>query len=215
MTRFASVILDADSTLASIEGIDWLAARRGPDVAREVAGLTGAAMAGLVPLESVYARRLELIAPTALELEELGRTYVSHADPGAAGALARLREMGVALHVVSGGLRPALLPLTRRLGFGDGDVHAVDVDPDSTGAFVAVVPSPLCTQAGKAGVARSLALPRPCLAVGDGATDLAMRPEVDAFAAYVGFVRREPVVAGADFVVASFPELLELVLRRA
>jgi phosphoserine phosphatase len=162
----------------------------------------------------VYARRLELIAPTAAELEELGRAYVRHADPGAAGALARLREMGLALHVISGGLRPALLPLTRRLGFGDGDVHAVDVELDSTGAFVAVVPSPLCTQAGKAAVARALALPRPSLAVGDGATDLALRPEVDAFAAYVGFVRRESVAAAADFVVASFPELLEVVAGR-
>ena len=215
MTRFASVILDADSTLAALEGIDWLAGRRGPEVTREVFGLTDDAMAGLVPLESVYARRLALIAPTAVELEELGRAYVLAADPGAAGALGRLREAGVALRVVSGGLRPALLPLTRRLGFRDADVHAVDVEIDAAGVFAGAVSSLLCTQGGKAAVARSLALPRPCLAVGDGATDLAMRPEVDAFAAYVGFVRREPVVARADFVVASFPELLELVLRRA
>jgi hypothetical protein len=35
---------------------------------------------------------------------------------------------------------------------------------------------------------------------------------VDAFAAYTGFVRRDAVVAGADFVVESFDQLLELVL---
>jgi hypothetical protein len=34
----------------------------------------------------------------------------------------------------------------------------------------------------------------------------------DAFAAFTGFVRREPVIAIADFTVASFAELERLVL---
>ena len=65
---------------------------------------------------------------------------------------------------------------------------------------------------GKLTVVRGLSLPRPILAVGDGNTDLAAKPAVDAFAAYVGYVRRETVVAGADFVIASFAEIAELVL---
>lgn len=214
MTRFASVILDADSTLAGIEGIDWLAGRRGPEVTKEVADLTDDAMAGLVPLESVYARRLELITPSRGEVGELAQAYVDVVAPDAAAALGELRRGGVELRVVSGGLRPALLPLARVLGFADGEVHAVEVRFDPQGRYAGMVPSPLATQAGKAQVARTLALPRRILAVGDGATDLAMRPEVDAFAAYVGFVRRDAVVAGADFTVASFAELAGVVLGR-
>lgn len=212
MTAFASVILDADSTLASIEGVDWLAGLRGPDVAERVAALTGDAMAGRVPLESVYAGRLGIIAPTARELDALGRAYVEALVPGAVEALGRLRAAGVALRVVSGGIRRGLLPMTRALGFRDDEVRAVDVATDAGGGFQAVLPSPLATRDGKASVARSLGLPRPTLAVGDGATDLAMRPEVDAFAAYVGVVRREEVAARADFVVASFAEVESLVL---
>jgi soluble P-type ATPase len=48
--------------------------------------------------------------------------------------------------------------------------------------------------------------------MGDGATDLAMRSAVDAFAVYTGFVHRENVVSSADIVLASFDQLLELVL---
>jgi len=121
----------------------------------------------------------------------------------------------VALHVVSGGLRPALLPLTRSLGFGDSEVHAVEVRFDEAGRYAGLEPSPLTTRDGKDLVARALALPRPILAVGDGATDLAMRPAVEGFAAYVGFVRRPAVVAGADFTVASFREVAEVVLAGA
>lgn len=215
MTRFASVILDADSTLAGIEGVDWLAALRGGEVAHRVEALTADAMAGLVALESIYARRLDLIAPTRRALDALARAYVASVAPDAEGALRELRLAGVALRVVSGGLLPALLPLTRSLGFDDAEVHAVEVRFDEAGRYARLEPSPLTTRDGKQLVARELSLPRPVLAVGDGATDLAMRPAVDAFAAYVGFVRRPAVVAGADFTVASFREVAEVVLAGA
>jgi phosphoglycolate phosphatase-like HAD superfamily hydrolase len=62
-----------------------------------------------------------------------------------------------------------------------------------------------------------LSLPRPILSVGDGATDAAMKSAgaADAFAAFTGFVRREPVVALADHVIATFDELVALVLPSA
>ena len=72
--------------------------------------------------------------------------------------------------------------------------------------------SPLSTQHGKKDVVAALGLPRPSLAVGDGATDVAMRESTDAFAAFTGFVRRQPVVSAADYVVSSFSELMALVL---
>jgi soluble P-type ATPase len=72
--------------------------------------------------------------------------------------------------------------------------------------------SPMTTADGKRGVVASLDLPRRLVAVGDGATDLAIKPVADAFIAFTGFVRREPVVAGADAVVNSFDQLVELVL---
>jgi phosphoserine phosphatase len=58
----------------------------------------------------------------------------------------------------------------------------------------------------------SLQLPRRILAVGDGVTDIAMRPAVDAFAAFTGFVHRSEVADLADTTITSFDQLLELVL---
>ena len=37
---FATVVLDVDSTLSGIEGIDWLAERRGPELAATIVALT-------------------------------------------------------------------------------------------------------------------------------------------------------------------------------
>jgi phosphoserine phosphatase len=205
-------VLDADSTISGIEGIDWLAAQRGAGMRRAVELLTTQAMNGAVRLESVYNHRLALIAANADDVRALSAAYEEAVAPGAGDAIAALHAAGVQVHVVSGGLRPALLPMTRALGIADERVHAVEPVADADGLFTRAAPSPLTTQRGKAAVVAALALPRPVLGVGDGATDLAMLPAVDAFAAYVGFVRRDAVVAGATLVLDSFAALVTHVL---
>jgi phosphoserine phosphatase len=211
--RFAAVIIDVDSTLTGIEGIDWLAARRGTDVADRVAALTDQAMRGEIALDDVYGERLALVRPSLADVAALADAYARAVAPGAAEALARLRAAGRTVVLVSGGLREAIVPFAATVGVPPADVHAVTVRFDPSGAYAGFdAASPLATQTGKRTVAAGLGLPRPALAVGDGATDAAMRPAVDAFAAFTGFVRRDPVVGGADHDVSSFSQLTELVL---
>jgi phosphoserine phosphatase len=114
---------------------------------------------------------------------------------------------------VSGGVREAILPVAQRIGIPETDVHAVAVRFTTDGDYEGYdADSPLATAVGKRTVVESLALPPRVLAVGDGATDLAIRPVVEAFAAFTGFVRRDAVVADADVVVETFDQLLDLVL---
>ncbi|HET7456875.1 MAG TPA: HAD-IB family phosphatase [Gemmatimonadaceae bacterium] len=213
--RFASVVLDVDSTLSGIEGIDWLAARRGDGVSAAVAALTDRAMRGEIALDEVFGTRLAMVRPTRDEVAALTREYEAHAAPGAADAVRALRRAGVRVVVVSGGLREAVAPFAAAmLGVPDGDVHAVRVRFDDGGAYAGYdEASPLATATGKRTLVESLDLPAPALAVGDGATDLAMRPAVSAFAAFTGFASRAPVVAAAEYTVSSFSQLLDLVLR--
>lgn len=213
MSTYASVVLDMDSTLAGVEGIDWLANLRGAAVAREVAALTDRAMNGEVAFDAVYGERLELIRPSAADVAALATLYEESVAPGAPATIDRLRDAGVTLVIVSGGILDAIVPSARSLGFPDGEVHAVRLYFGEGGEYRDYDrSSPLATQRGKSEVLRALALPRPILAVGDGATDAAMAGEADAFAAFTGFVRREAVVAVADVELHSFNELLEIVL---
>jgi len=210
--RFASVVLDVDSTLSGIEGIDWLAALRGPEMAARIADLTDRAMRGEIALDSVYGERLKMIAPTRREVEALGVRYVEAVARGAVATIGALRHAGVAIALVSGGLREAIVPLARLVG-ADQALSAVTIRFDERGRYESYdTRSPLATQQGKAQVVRELALGAPVLGVGDGATDLAMKPSVAAFGAYTGFARREPVVRGADFTIESFAQLEALVL---
>ncbi len=210
---FASVVLDVDSTLCGIEGIDWLAALRGSEVGAQVTALTDQAMRGRIALERVYGERLALVRPTRDELGMLAQLYIASLAPGAARAVRRMREAGRRVVLVSGGLREAIVPVAEKLGLAGADVHAVEMQFTADGEYVGFDErSPLATAVGKRAVVEALALPPRVLAVGDGATDLAIRPVVDAFAAFTGFVRRPAIVNDADLVVESFDQLTNIVL---
>jgi phosphoserine phosphatase len=215
--RFRSLVLDVDSTLCGIEGISFLAARRGPEVTERVAKLTDRAMHGEIALDLVYGERLALVRPSAEDLAVLCKEYVRTLAPGAGDVISALRAAGVRIALVSGGIRQAIEPVARSLGVGDEELAAVRVELDERGAYRGFdTTSPLTTQSGKAAIVRTLLdlghLTRPVLAVGDGSTDVPMRTVADAFAAYVGFTLRASVVAEADLVVETFEELRRRVL---
>ncbi len=210
---FASVILDVDSTLTSVEGIAWLGARRGAAVMAAVDAMTADAMTGALPLDAVYAKRLSLVRPSRTDLAALAEAYAAGLMPGARDAIGTLREAGVHLSLVSGGLREAILPFAAGLGFTTKDVHAVELQFTPDGAYAGFdAATPLACAGGKPRVARTLGLRGPVLAVGDGSTDAELKPCVDAFAAFTGVARRESVVAVADYVITQFAELPALVL---
>jgi len=206
--RFRTVVFDCDSTLTAIEGIDELA-RGHRD---EIAELTRLAMSGSVPLEDVYARRLDIIRPSRADVEAVGRRYVEQVVPGAVETVAALHAAGVVVQVLSGGLAPAVRILARHLGVAQERVAAVEISFDERGRYAGFDrSSPLARSGGKRRwlEERANGLPRPRLLVGDGATDIEARPALEAVALFTGVVTREEIARQADIVIAG-PSLTEL-----
>lgn len=213
MTRFTSLVLDVDSTVAAIEGIDWLAALRDDATAAWVADITRQAMDGELPIEAAYERRLAAIAPTRAEVAALANAYIAAIVPGAADTIAAAQRAGVDVRLLSGGLHEAIVPMARVLGLEPQRVHAVELQWDADGHVCALVPdSPLAHSGGKPRVLRALGLGEPVLAVGDGSTDAELAPHVARFVAFTGVVRRPAVVAAAHTEAATFDEITRMVL---
>jgi phosphoserine phosphatase len=202
MSRYQTVVFDCDSTLSAVEGIDTLAG----DARDEVRALTESAMAGGVPLEEVYGRRLELIRPTRAAIEALTARYIDAVVDDAGVAIAALRARGVTVRIISGGLLPAVVGLAGHLGVEPDAVAAVPIRFDDGGEYAGFDPAPPARAGGKAEVIRAWrrdGLPGPVMFVGDGATDLEAADEVDLFVAYAGVVERPEVTAAAPVVVRS------------
>lgn len=190
-TRFGLVCFDVDSTLVDFEGIDFLA--RGN---REIVALTEAAMNGEIPLEEVYARRLELVRPTRSQIDELAQEYIARTVPDAAETIAALRNAHVDVHLVTAGIEQAVVPLAESLGLQQRAVHAVRVDFDEKGDYVSFDRgTPLTRSGGKETVVMNIrARTKGKVAfVGDGVSDLETKSVVDLFIGFGGVARRAEV----------------------
>jgi phosphoserine phosphatase len=204
MVHYPTVIFDCDSTLSALEGIEELATEH----RREVETLTDAAMRGEVPLEEVYGRRLELIRPSREAVEALIPRYIDGLVDDAAATVAALLAAGVDVRIVSGGLLPAVRGLAHHLGIAESAVSAVGVRFAGDGTYAGFdEEAPAARAGGKAEIVRrwkaEAGLASPIMLVGDGATDLEARPEVDLFVAYAGVVARPEVVDAAPVVIRS------------
>jgi phosphoserine phosphatase len=202
---FERIVFDCDSTLARIEGIEELAGAHKDEIAK----LTEQAMSGAVPLEEVYARRLEITRPLRTQVALVGRRYIETAIPQAREVMAALKMLGKELRIVSGGLRMPVVTFAGWLGIGDDHVHAVQVWFDSDHRINRFDrENPLTKSGGKQLVVAGLPKKR-TVVVGDGMTDAEAAEAADCFVCFTGVVERPDVMKRAH-VVVSGPSAKEL-----
>jgi len=201
------IFFDVDSTLVTIEGIDVLA-----NGAPEIAALTDAAMNGLIPLDQVYARRLDIIKPTRDDVAKLGKRYVKSLVDGAKETIAALHEAGALVHLITGGIEQAILPLAELLGVPERNVHAVRLRFDPSGGYEDFDRrSLLARPGGKELVVRDMRARSHGKAafVGDGVSDLEAKDAVDLFIGFGGVVVRPLVKENAHIYVTDFRDILQ------
>ncbi|MEK6375729.1 MAG: HAD-IB family phosphatase [Acidobacteriota bacterium] len=197
------VFFDVDSTLVTIEGIDILG--RGDS---EIVRLTEAAMNGEIPLEDVYARRLEIIRPSRAEVDALAQRYLASIVEGALEVIGELQRAGTIVHLVTAGIEQAILPLAEALDVRN--VHAVRLRFAAGGAYEDFDRrSPLTRAGGKEVVVRDVRARTKGKAafVGDGASDLEAKGAVDMFVGFGGVRERAVVRENADAYAMTMPEV--------
>jgi phosphoserine phosphatase len=206
------ICLDCDSTLSAIEGVDELARLRDPAALVQVAAMTNDAMDGKIPLEQVFARRLEIIRPGRAETEAVGRQYIQEIEPTARETVAALKAAGWTPVIVSAGYTQAIEPLARLLGIVR--IEAVRLDFDAAGNYAGFdTAHPATRKGGKPEIVRALKAefhPARVVAVGDGVSDLETKDDVDLFVGFGRYAERAKVKAGAHAFVKSLSELISL-----
>lgn len=202
------ICFDCDSTLSAIEGIDELARLRGPECFRAIEQMTRDAMDGKIPLDDIFARRLEIIRPTAAEAVAVGQQYIQTIEPTALATIARLKASGWTPVIVSGGYTQVIAPLAAHLGIAR--VEAVPLKFDARGDYAGFEPRPAARRGGKPVIVHALRRelqPVRVVAVGDGVSDLEVRDEVDLFVGFGRYAERAAVKAGAHRFVRSLDEI--------
>ncbi|MEI6284767.1 MAG: HAD-IB family phosphatase [Opitutae bacterium] len=206
------LLFDCDSTLSAIEGIDELGRLRGPEVFKAVEDMTTQAMDGSTPMESIFAKRLDMIKPTLKELESIGQKYIQQVEPTALDTIKKLKAAGWTVIIVSGGFTQAIRPLAQYLGIER--VEAVELRFNADGSYAGYVEScPTAKSKGKNVVVLKLRdefKAYQMILVGDGASDLEVKGDVDKMIGFGRYTARPKVKAGADAFITSLDQLITL-----
>ena len=206
------LLFDCDSTLSAIEGIDELGRLRGPEVFKAVEDMTTQAMDGSTPMESIFAKRLDMIKPTLKELESIGQKYIQQVEPTAVDTIKKLKAAGWTVIIVSGGFTQAIRPLAQYLGIER--VEAVELRFNPDGSYAGYVEScPTAKSKGKNVVVLKLRdefKAYQMILVGDGASDLEVKGDVDKMIGFGRYTARPKVKAGADAFITSLDQLISL-----
>jgi phosphoserine phosphatase len=206
------LLFDCDSTLSAIEGIDELGRLRGPEVFKAVEDMTTQAMDGSTPMESIFAKRLDMIKPTLKELESIGQKYIQQVEPTAVDTIKKLKAAGWTVIIVSGGFTQAIRPLAQYLGIER--VEAVELRFNTDGSYAGYVEScPTAKSKGKNVVVLKLRdefKAYQMILVGDGASDLEVKGDVDKMIGFGRYTARPKVKAGADAFIMSLDQLISL-----
>ncbi|CAM6018239.1 unnamed protein product [Sphagnum balticum] len=208
-----AVCFDVDSTVCEDEGIDELAAFCGAGEA--VAAWTARAMGGSVPFESALAARLALFQPSVTTVAKFLASRPPRLNPGIQELVSKLQSRGTKVYLISGGFRQMIGPVAAQLHIPSENVFANTLLFDDDGEFKGFDETePTSRSGGKAKVVEQIKKEhgyQTLVMVGDGATDLeARRPGgADMFICYGGVIARPTVVAGADWFVVSFTDLIQ------
>ena len=207
------IIFDCDSTLSSIEGIDELARAAGDDVSQKIAQMTSEAMEGKIPIESVFAKRLEIIQPSRDAVGKTGELYIQMVEPNAKQVIATLKQQGWMPFILSAGYVQAIAPLAQYLGIES--IEAVELFFNEDGSYRDFDRNyPTTRNGGKLEIVEKLRnkfSPEKMIMVGDGVSDLETKPGVDLFVGFGRYAVREKVQTEASCYIRDFNELLSYV----
>jgi phosphoserine phosphatase len=203
------IIFDVDSTLLSVESLDFAverALRQAPDGAARasrLSAITDQGMAGELDFRTSLAQRLAIAGLNRQSVAAASAELIDRATPGMAELLDALRADGRQVRAVSGGFSQLVGPALLRLGFSENHIYANGFVYDETGRAVDFDRSrATACSGGKADIVRQLKAELDCnhaTMVGDGMTDFEAfeAGAADAFIGFGGVVERKAVKARA------------------
>lgn len=211
-----NLLLDFDSTIVSLEGLDELAAMvladdpNGAAKAAAIVAITTKGMEGSIGFAESLQKRLELFAPHRKHVAQLVRRLHGSIDDSFVRESGWLAAHANNIWVISGGFDDWIRPVVTQLGLRADHVIANGLVWGSDGVARSYDTSRhLAQNNGKVHAVRQLGLQGHVVMVGDGMTDYQVRSAglANTFVAYVAHADRPMVRQAADVIGKSIYDI--------
>lgn len=210
----SAIVFDCDSTLSSIEGIDFLAKNNG--VGDAVKSLTLDAMGKTGLTRDIYQQRLDLVIPRREQVYALGHQYFAHRSPDIMDVINLFKRLKKEVYLVSSGVNPAVRIFGEMLQIPPENVFAVDLRFDQQGNFLDFErSSPLVSNDGKRTILQQLKNKHEnIIHIGDGLNDIVTLDLVTRFIGYGGVAYRKNIAELCKYYIntLSLTPLIPLTL---
>lgn len=210
-------VIDFDSTVTQVEGLDELAAialkgqADGAEIVKKIKALTDAGMSGEISFSEALKNRIELLKANKSHIEILIDFLKTKISDSFLRNKSFLKEYKADIYIVSSGFKEFIIPITQSLGLNDENVYANTFTFDQDGNITGVDQSNVLAQTGgKIKLMESLKFDGHVSVIGDGYTDFEIKKAgfADRFYAFTENVERPKVTAEADFAIKSLDEFL-------
>ena len=211
------LIIDFDSTLSQVEGLDELAEialAEAPDGAERLAAiraLTHKGMEGLLSFEASLQERIRLLRAHQRHLPLLIERLRQKISPSFLRNQDFLRTYQKQIFIVSSGFKEFVVPIVTGLGLLEAQVYANTFCYDASGNITGYDRHNLLAKnKGKVALLKSLDLKGDIYVLGDGYTDYEMREAglANRFYAFTENIQRENVMSKADYIIPALEEFL-------
>ncbi len=201
--KIYNIIFDVDSTLVTIEGLDYLARLKNKHL--ELAPLTAQAMNGQLSMREAMEIKMNIIRPSVSDLKKMGHAYLEHIVPGAQETIRQLQNAGHMVWILTGNFQPAVGMLAEYLGIPPIRVITNEIMFNKHGEYVAInLDHPLSNNHGKAKIIQRYGKQlQHAIMIGDGATDLDAKPVVEKFIGFGGVVFRPAIAKATDMYITK------------
>ena len=216
MRTINSIIFDLDSTLVTIEGLDWLASKK--KIETRVARLTKLSMEGKLDMNEAMRAKMALLSPNKRDTISLGEKYCDSLVPGVLSVIDTFHQLGKEVWILTGNFRPAVEIKAKIIGIPTKRIIANTIYFDKNGNYKGFdAGSLLAKNGGKAKIIQKLCKTRHRIAyIGDGIVDLEVQEIVDVFVGFGGAVTRDRVKNESQYFISEMNmlPLLDIVLTK-
>lgn len=197
---YKQIFFDFDSTLVKLETLDVLAYMKG--IGEEVKVLTEASMSGLVPIEEVFEKKVDMIAPS-LELIKALHKFPDVFVDGIEEVIEILHRLGKEVFILTSNFDVVVAPYAQQLMIPAHRVIANELFHTDEGEYLGMNSQNALahTDGKRIMIDQHIRSKQEAVMVGDSITDLACQPSVRCFIGFGGVVAREAVRAKADVFV--------------
>ncbi len=199
--KYDSIVFDVDSTLTTIEGLDFLAKIKGKE--EELSKITKAAMGGDMSMRMAMEIKMKTISPSYDDLVQMGREYILNTTPGAIETIEFFKRNFIDVWILTGNFNPGVSIFADYLGIKPKNVLTNEIHFDANNNYLGFnLNNPLSNNGGKAiTITKHKNKLQRTVLVGDGSTDLDTQDVVDLFIGFGGVVYRQNVKEKSDIYV--------------